>query len=147
MTTEGEGVAAVAEVAAIVAPEVSAAPAAETQQTEIQAAVTETIAPVEQPPVPVASPVMAAPEPVVAAPEPIVVAAPAVPEPAPVIEAAKADIGANLEQAGLVLIETAADKAKTVEPVFVPAQPLGRKPKPVMVIPDEPLQIVETRRE
>jgi ribonuclease E len=90
-------------------------------------------------------------EPVIApvaapAPAPIVSPAP-VQAPAHVETAPTADLGANLEQAGLVMIETAADKARAAEPIVVSAPALGRKPKPVAIIADEPLQIVETRRE
>ena len=44
------------------------------------------------------------------------------------------------------MIETVAG----AQPIIVeqaPAQPLGRKPKPVMVVPEEPLQMVETKHE
>ena len=59
---------------------------------------------------------------------------------------AEIDLATNLTQAGLVMIETASATTAPV-PTEVPAIPLGRKPKPVVVVPDEPLQIVETRRE
>jgi hypothetical protein len=66
--------------------------------------------------------------------------------PAPQIEpAAPVDIDADLQQAGLVMIETAATS------VAVPVEPLepklGRKPKAPMAIAEEPLQMVETRRD
>ena len=66
---------------------------------------------------------------------------------APVVAAPVVDLSQNLEQAGLVLIETAPDKAQSAPQIVVPSQPLGRKPKPAPVLIDEPLQIVETRRE
>ena len=65
------------------------------------------------------------------------------PPPAPVEAAAPIDLSANLEQAGLVMIETQAKPAAT------PAEPapvLGRKPRPAVVIAEEPLQMVETHR-
>ena len=50
---------------------------------------------------------------------------------------------ADLQQAGLVMIETvAAAQPAAPEPM---APPLGRKPKPVPVVANEPLQMVETR--
>ena len=71
------------------------------------------------------------------APEPIVV--PPAPAPAPV------DLGASLQQAGLVMIETsnAAPRPMAVEE----APRLGRKPRQSQVAASEPLQMVETRRE
>ncbi len=55
------------------------------------------------------------------------------------------DVTASLQNAGLVMIETAA--STSVAPSYAaPAQPLGRKPKPILVTPDEPLQMVETKR-
>jgi ribonuclease E len=69
----------------------------------------------------------------------------AAPAPAPVPAPAAADVSASLQQAGLVMIETAA----SAQPIIVEqtSQALGRKPKPVIVIPDEPLQRVETKHE
>ena len=115
-------------------------------------------------PWPTPLPVTAAEPAVAPAPAPEVVAAPATPtaapqpEPAPVAEAAtkiepetpkvepKVNITANLEQAGLVMIETVA-KPAAAPAVEAPAQQLGRKPKPVAVVADEPLQMVETHRQ
>jgi ribonuclease E len=51
-----------------------------------------------------------------------------------------------LNQAGLLLIETSAG-ARPAEPIVMPTQALGRKPKPAPVIASEPLQMVETRHE
>jgi hypothetical protein len=45
-----------------------------------------------------------------------------------------------------VLIETAAG-ARAAEPIVVAQPPLGRKPKPVVLPPSEPLQMVETKRD
>jgi ribonuclease E len=42
------------------------------------------------------------------------------------------------------MIETSSDAPKPVA-IEAPAQPLGRKPKPAVVIASEPLQMVETR--
>ncbi|MDP2810480.1 MAG: Rne/Rng family ribonuclease [Rhodocyclaceae bacterium] len=69
--------------------------------------------------------------------------APEAPKPAPVVMPP-----VDLQQAGLVMIETSADKAPRPTPeIAVPAQPLGRKPKPVVVVANEPLQMVETRND
>ncbi|MCX8086925.1 MAG: Rne/Rng family ribonuclease [Rhodocyclaceae bacterium] len=77
-------------------------------------------------------------------------AAPAASEPAavprtPVTSPANPiDLSAELKEAGLELVET---KYPARAPAFEPPpQPLGRKPKPAPVIPDEPLQLIETRR-
>jgi ribonuclease E len=106
---------------------------------------------------PVAAPVVPtelpkAVEPVVEA-APIVVesapaAVPAAPAPAPEpVAADPVDLTESLEQAGLVMIETAAGKAMPAAVVSEPAKPLGRKPKPAQVIAQEPLQMVETKRD
>jgi hypothetical protein len=55
-------------------------------------------------------------------------------------------MSASLQQAGLVLIETAAGQ-RSAEPIVVPQPALGRKPKPVAAIASEPLQMVETKRD
>ncbi len=76
-------------------------------------------------------------------------ATPAAAQPAPqaASPAAKApkaeDTVAALEEVGLVMIETSAGHEPT--PATVQAKPLGRKLKPVAVVADEPLQMVETR--
>ncbi len=54
-----------------------------------------------------------------------------------------ADLSANLQQAGLQMIETSSATAAPVA-TSVPQQ-LGRKPKPAAVIINEPLQMVETQ--
>jgi hypothetical protein len=64
----------------------------------------------------------------------------------PAAAPATVDMSASLQQAGLVLIETA-DASRAAEPIVVPQPPLGRKPKPVVVAPSEPLQMVETKRD
>jgi ribonuclease E len=62
----------------------------------------------------------------------------AVAAPTPVV-----DLSANLQQAGLQMIETSSATAAPVV-TSVPQQ-LGRKPKPAAVIINEPLQMVETQ--
>lgn len=66
----------------------------------------------------------------VASPAAIIVA-----EPAP-------DFSANLEQAGLIMVQTV-HTAPAAN--LAPTQPLGRKPKPVIIAPSEPLQMIETK--
>jgi ribonuclease E len=61
----------------------------------------------------------------------------AVAPPAPV------DLSASLQQAGLQMVETSNAVAVPAAPSVT--QPLGRKPKPTVVIPAEPLQMVETQ--
>ena len=119
------------------------------------------------PDLPVASQVPTA-QPEVTAPSPVEIPAPAallaeiVVEPvepvvaavaeAPVVtvtalaEAPSIDLTANLEQAGLVMIETA---ASTNAPPPAPSETpkLGRKPKPPVAVAAEPLQMVETRHD
>ncbi len=65
---------------------------------------------------------------------------------AAVAEAPQINLAANLEQAGLVMIETVSSVgiAPTL-PIEVPK--LGRKPKPSVMIANEPLQMIETRRD
>jgi ribonuclease E len=101
---------------------------------------------------PSASPEEAAPlaapavEAIVPALEPAPVVAAAATTVAPVITAPEnpIDLSSELEKAGLQLVETsgAAPQAPAQQ---VPAQPLGRKPKPAPVISNEPLQMVETQ--
>jgi hypothetical protein len=54
-------------------------------------------------------------------------------------------MSASRQQARLVLIETAAAQ-RSVEPIVVPQPALGRKPKPVVTVASEPLQMVETKQ-
>jgi len=61
-------------------------------------------------------------------------------------EEPKADLTADLEQAGLVMIETAASANNNPLPQ-VEAPKRGRKPRPPVAIADEPLQMVETRHD
>ena len=68
-------------------------------------------------------------------------------EPEPVQSVAPVDLSVNLEQAGLVLVETAAESLKSAAPIEMPKPQLGRKPKPPVIVPDEPLQMVETRHD
>ena len=128
----------------VVVPETQPTPVATTEVRETAAPIVETSAapvvreapapqPVEaQPPIQVVAEAVAA-TPVVVAPA-YVPAVPAV------------DVTASLQQAGLVMIET----SSSVQPIVVdsaPAPVLGRKPKPVQIIPNEPLQMVETKRD
>ena len=55
------------------------------------------------------------------------------------------DLGAALSESGLVMIETSQDKVQEASRTDVPAQPMGRRARPAQVIPDEPMQQVETR--
>ena len=87
---------------------------------------------------PAAIPVTTAAEPVA---EPIVVP----PAPAPAPAPAPVDLGASLQQAGLVLIETSSAAPRAM--VADEAPKLGRKPRPAQVVANEPLQMVETRQE
>jgi hypothetical protein len=79
-------------------------------------------------------------------PEPIVVtetAAPAATRPAPAVP--QVDISVALKESGLVMVETRRDLA----PRAIPAEPeirLGRKPKPVVMVSNEPMMQVETRK-
>jgi predicted xylose isomerase-like sugar epimerase len=59
-----------------------------------------------------------------------------------------ADIRHAIDASGLVMVETAPDKIQTWQPDTgrdAPA-PLGRRKRATVVIPDEPLVMVETRR-
>jgi hypothetical protein len=67
-------------------------------------------------------------------------------QPATVAPKSVVERSADLAQAGLVLIETTSAKPSAA-PIEVPQQPLGRKPKLAVVIPEEPLQIIETRKD
>lgn len=104
-------------------------------------------APVVVPPVPevAGGAVSAQPLPALV-PEPIVVtetAAPAATRPAPAVP--QVDISVALKESGLVMVETRRDLA----PRAIPAEPeirLGRKPKPVVMVSNEPMMQVETRK-
>jgi ribonuclease E len=83
--------------------------------------------------------------------------APASTEPAILLErdaiatrspAAPIDLGETLKESGLVMIETSQEKIATIgsELVTAPSQPLGRRPKPTPIIPNEPLEQVETHK-
>jgi ribonuclease E len=75
------------------------------------------------------------------------------PQPLPVesiavkAESAPISVAANLEQVGLVMIETAAGKTLSAPPIETSTQPLGRKPKAAIAIASDPLQMVETHRD
>ncbi|MBI5861254.1 MAG: Rne/Rng family ribonuclease [Rhodocyclales bacterium] len=97
-----------------------------------------------------AAPVETAPAPLPAAPVEQAVPAPIVmaEAPAAIVPAAQAapeDVSKALVQAGLVMIQTTGTPSPVV--ASAPSQPLGRKPKAAPVIADEPLQMVETRRD
>ena len=81
-------------------------------------------------------------------PEPVITAEVAVPTLSPVAAepSAPIDVSANLAEAGLVMIETAAEKAHSAAPIELPKPQLGRKPKAPVLVSDEPLQMVETHR-
>jgi len=106
---------------------------------------------VEASPVAVEEPVAVEPQAVAPAPVAAPVQAPAAepvkaPVAAPVAAAAAIDVGASLQQAGLVMIETAAGSQVAAAPV-VEAPRLGRKPKAPVIIAAEPLQMVETKHD
>ena len=65
--------------------------------------------------------------------------------PVPVVaaQASLFDVAASLESVGLQLVQTRGDVARPERNDVTPR--LGRKPKAPMVIPAEPLQMVETR--
>ncbi len=66
---------------------------------------------------------------------------------APTAVATPLDISATLQETGLVMIETSRNKVVGSTEMFVaPAVQLGRKPKPAVVIPEEPLKQVETQK-
>ena len=54
------------------------------------------------------------------------------------------DFSDTLQQAGLILIQTAQTAQAPSTPVM-PTPPLGRKPKPIQMIANEPLQMIETK--
>lgn len=82
-------------------------------------------------------------------PEPVIVAEVVVTAVPPVATepSAPIDVSANLADAGLVMIETAAEKAQSAAPIELPKPQLGRKPKAPVLVADEPLQMVETHRD
>ncbi|MCF8199283.1 MAG: Rne/Rng family ribonuclease [Sulfuritalea sp.] len=120
---------AVAEAAVALDPAPATASVVNEQATSVENGAPVPAVAIEAPPV--AEPVQQS-SPVV---EPIIV--PPAPKPAPV------DLSGSLEKAGLVMIETQA--ATQTEATFEPPPVLGRKPKPAQTIPDEPLQLVETK--
>jgi ribonuclease E len=100
-------------------------------------------------------PVMMADEPVdapieqpsveaVPAPVESVQVAPAV-EPPPPQPSSPIDLSSTLQQAGLVMIQTTSSPVTSPDTAAMPPQPLGRKPKPAVMITNEPLQMVETK--
>ncbi len=133
--------------APIVVPPMStfSAPAIETAETEVSKPMPwPTPAPIVAEPAPVVEvPVSAQPitlpvaEPVASIP--VAPVAPVAPPPAEQV-----DLSTDLQKAGLQLVETSSSAAPVM--IAVPAPTLGRKPKAAVVIPDEPLQLVETQR-
>jgi fused signal recognition particle receptor len=94
----------------------------------------------------VAEPVAVVVEPAPVEPQPVPEVVIAV-QPEPVVPAPAVNVTANLEQAGLVMIETAATRSQSAAPIELPKPQLGRKPKAPVVVADEPLQMVETRHD
>ena len=86
---------------------------------------------------PIAPIVIVAPAVTIEPVEPIVVPVP--PPPPPV------DLSANLQQAGLQMVETSSATLAAAPPASSAPQQLGRKPKPAAIISDEPMQMVETQ--
>jgi ribonuclease E len=86
---------------------------------------------------PIAPVVMVAPAVTIEPVEPIVVP---VPTPLPPV-----DLSANLQQAGLQMVETSGATLAAAPPASSAPQQLGRKPKPAAIISDEPMQMVETQ--
>jgi ribonuclease E len=72
-------------------------------------------------------------------------AAPAVPPPRPAAPRPLEQIAVELQQSGLVMVQTHPDKMTAPTP-GEPEIRLGRKPKPVAPVADEPLVQVETRK-
>lgn len=64
------------------------------------------------------------------------------------VETPAADLSGTLQSAGLVMIETSSKK-KAISSDSTPEEPArrGRKPRPSVVIADEPLQQVETQKD
>ena len=138
-------VAPAAPAAPAVAAPVTVAPAAPAPEPVIVAA-----AAVETASVVVEEPAAVEPQVVAEVPAPAPVPAPAAPEAAPIPQPAPApaiDVGASLQQAGLVMIETAAGAQASSATTTEAPQRLGRKPKAPVVIQAEPLQMVETKRD
>lgn len=133
------------------APTISVAEAAPVSTAVIQEAAPIVAQPVQLTPVVVSAPVQA-PAPAAATPAPVIEAAPAVevapkpapkPKPAPVVPAP-----VSLEAVGLQMVET--DPAKRATVTAAPAEKPVRKPRTPRakaVVAEEPLQMVETRKE
>jgi ribonuclease E len=153
VTTDAEPVAVEASLSPMAAPAV--AEVVVEQPIAEQPVVTASAAPIAEPAIDVAPAEVSLPQPAVEpmiepVAEPVIAPAAepvaAVVPPAPVAEPV-VDVAANLEQAGLVMIETAANRAQAAAPIELPKPQLGRKPRAAVVVADEPLQMVETRRE
>ncbi|MBD5805297.1 Ribonuclease E [Azoarcus sp. Aa7] len=141
-----------AEAVAAAAPTVEEIAALETTQTEEAPA--EVVAPVEDAAVaPAAASIEAEqPAPMEAEAAPALVVEQAATTEAP--EASRApsapiDLGGSLADSGLVMIETSREKVQAFTQSHAEeasARPLGRRPRPSLVITDEPLQQVETQK-
>jgi ribonuclease E len=131
----------VAQVAATVVDTAPITPAPAVQVPMFEAAPAVNVTPESAPAVQVVQP-LEAPTPAVV---PIAAMAP-IPVAVPAAAPAAVNVSASLQQAGLVMIETVAS-AKPIVVEQMPAQPLGRKPRPAPVIPSEPMQMVETKRD
>jgi ribonuclease E len=70
---------------------------------------------------------------------------PTPPQPASKQPSAPIDLGTTLSESGLVMIETKQEKVQELSQADLSPQPMGRRPRPAQVIPDEPMQQVETR--
>lgn len=109
------------------------------------------VAPIAAAPMDVPAPV-AAPAVVAPAPAPVVAAAP-VAAPAPAVtrfELPMSDLNAVAEGAGLVWVNSDADKIAAVQAAIASepaAAKLGREPVPVAVVDEGPLVLVETRKD
>ncbi|MDR1425066.1 MAG: Rne/Rng family ribonuclease [Azoarcus sp.] len=66
----------------------------------------------------------------------------------PPVETPAADLSDTLQNVGLVMIETSSEKKASASDA-IPGEPVrrGRKPRPLTVIADEPLQQVETQKD
>ena len=80
----------------------------------------------------------------VPAPVESVQAAPTVEQPPPQ-PSSSIDLSSTLQQAGLVMVQTTSSPVTSPDTAAMPPQPLGRKPKPAVMLTNEPLQMVETK--
>ena len=107
------------------------------------------VAPVEEPVVPVAAEPTEAPSsaaPVVTSEVEAVAAQPAEQPDAAKAPSSPIALGDALAEGGLVMIETDRSKAGSFQAATEEPARLGRRPRPAVVIPEEPLQQVETHK-